>query len=308
MTNHPFHSLPERGAKLVSARNLDAWVNQAQERTGLGVGRVGWIVASSVVVAVLQRALHHDNQPRFALKGGAYLEHRLSLRTRATQDVDALFRGDFNQLLDALDECLSQTWGPIEFSRTEPEVIDGVPRAVKPRRFEIQLKIRGKVWRKVKVEVAPDEGSAGSFVEMLPAVPLDHFALPSAHQVAGIVVDYQVAQKIHACTDPHDPPTSRNDRPRDVVDLLLLRDELYPPETNLSALRTACIDIFAARAAEAPAAGVAVRDWPPTVVTYPHWTDDFKREAGTAGFSRPLEDAVVDLNAWIAEIAATSGR
>jgi hypothetical protein len=35
---------------------------------------------------------------------------------------------------------------------------------------------------------------------------------------------FQIAQKIHAVSDPHEPPDSINDRARDVVDLLLLRD------------------------------------------------------------------------------------
>ena len=112
MTNHPFHALPERGPKLVSARNLDAWVNQAQERTGLGAdawaGLSPPVSSSRSSNAPCITTTSHGSHSR----GGAYLEHRLSLRTRATQDVDALFRGDFNQLLDALDECLSQPWGP----------------------------------------------------------------------------------------------------------------------------------------------------------------------------------------------------
>ena len=35
---------------------------------------------------------------------------------------------------------------------------------------------------------------------------------------------FQIAQKLHAVTDPHEPPDLINDRARDVVDLLLLRD------------------------------------------------------------------------------------
>ena len=144
---------------------------------------------------------------------------------------------------------------------------------------------------------------------MLPAVPLDHFALPSAHQVAGILVDYQVAQKVHACTDPHDPPSNRNDRPRDVIDLLLLREEHYPPGTHLSALRTACIDIFTARAAlslygRRCGQGVAANRRRRTH-TGPRTSG---AKPGSAGFTRPLDDAVADLNAWIAQIATTADR
>lgn len=49
-----------------------------------------------MVVAALQRAVAPDGHPRFLLKGGTYLELRLGLETRATKDVDVLFRGNFD--------------------------------------------------------------------------------------------------------------------------------------------------------------------------------------------------------------------
>jgi len=65
---------------------------------------------------------------------------------------------------------------------------------------------------------------------------------------------YQIAQKVHASTDPHDPPAFVNDRARDVVDLLLVRTLTettgHPSSTEI---RAAVEDIFAARAAEAEA-------------------------------------------------------
>jgi hypothetical protein len=48
----------------------------------------------------------------------------------------------------------------------------------------------------------------------------DPRASPDA--LATLALRFQIAQKLHACTDPHDSPASINDRPRDVVDLLLL--------------------------------------------------------------------------------------
>jgi hypothetical protein len=49
---------------------------------------------------------------------------------------------------------------------------------------------------------------------------LDPRASPDT--LATLALRFQIAQKLHACTDPHDSPASINDRPRDVVDLLLL--------------------------------------------------------------------------------------
>lgn len=111
MTDHPFASLPGRGKEPTSKRHLDAWVAQAQAKTGVAVGRLGWLVASSVVIAALQRAVATDGRPRFLLKGGAYLEIRLGLRSRATKDIDTLFRGDFAELVDVLDASIIEPWG-----------------------------------------------------------------------------------------------------------------------------------------------------------------------------------------------------
>ena len=97
---------------------------------GMAVRRLGWIVASSIVVAALQRALHDDGRPVFLLKGGAYLEIRLGLATRATKDVDTLFRGDFDKFIDSLDEALREPWGALELQRTEIEVIEQARRVV----------------------------------------------------------------------------------------------------------------------------------------------------------------------------------
>jgi len=301
---HPFDGLEARGKQPTTKRALDAWVQQAQPRTRISAGRIGWIVASSIVVAALQRALHTDGRPRFLVKGGAYLELRLGLSARATKDVDALFRGDFNEFLDALDEALSQPWGTLELQRTEVEVIERVRgRLVKPRRFKVKLLLRGAVWRSVAVEVAAEEGRAGERIELVSAPRLDHFGLPSPIEFAGIVLDYQVAQKLHACTDPHDPPLQVNDRVRDVPDLHLLRRELYSTRPDLADLRAACVDLFQARRREAAATGeTEPRDWPPQVIVHPPWLRDYRGYADEVELELSLEEAVAELNEWIAEI------
>src|ERR1035437_2970692 len=69
--------------------------------------------------------------------------------------------------------------------------------------------------------------------------------------LATLPLRFQIAQKLHACTDPHDPPASINDRPRDVVDLLLLRHLVRTEgRPTLLELRVAAEAIFAARAVD----------------------------------------------------------
>jgi Nucleotidyl transferase AbiEii toxin, Type IV TA system len=157
------------------------------------------------------------------------------------------------------------------------------------------------VWRRLQVEVAPDEAGAGDEEDVLQAPGLGHFGLPNPDFLVGIALRYQIAQKIHACTDPHDPPDARNDRARDVVDLLLLRDlaalEGTPTHEDL---REACTALFAARAADARALARTERGWPPNVVAHQHWSNDYEKAALDAGVDLPLGQAVDDVNAWIA--------
>jgi hypothetical protein len=299
---HPFDGLPDRGKPPGSKRHLDTWVQQAQPKTGVAVGRLGWVVASSVVVAALQRAVGPDGHPRFLLKGGAYLELRLGLETRATKDVDVLFRGNFDDFMDVLDTTLHDPWGALELQRTAVKTIENARRVIKPRRFKIKLTVNGQTWRSIDVEAASDEGKAGANVEMFPSPPLGHFGLPSPIEFAGIVFDYQVAQKLHACTDPHQPPDTINDRARDVVDLQLIRQAFYNNGIDLTELRAACIDLFEARAAETEALGLEPRTWPPLFIPHDHWQTDYQTAAAALGLAHTLEEAVADLNIWTTEI------
>lgn len=304
MTDHPLSQLPDRGKEPNSKRTLDTWIQQAQNKTGVGAGRLSWMVASAVVVAVLQRPVNDAGRPRFLLKGGTYLELRLGTASRSTSDVDGLYRGQFDDLIEHVDKALAQPWGPLTFERTAPQRIERAARVVKPLRFTVKVKLRGQTWRSVDVEVAPDEGQAAAGEEVIASPRLDHFGLPSPNTLVGIAMDYQVAQKLHACTDPHAPPEFVNDRVRDVVDLLLIRDAFYA-DNDVRELAAVCRTLFASRAREAETLGAPPRSWPPVVTPNALWARDYAREAEKVGLGRPLEDAVEQVNRWITQIDAS---
>jgi len=301
MTRHPFDKLNPRGKPPATVRAIESWIQQAEQKVGIGSGRLGWMVASSVVISALQRSLFQDGDPRFLIKGGAYIELRLGMRARATKDVDTLFRGSFEELIDTLDTVLEKPFDGITFRRTEPRQINVPGKVIKPRRFDVLLQILGRTWRRISVEVSADEGQAGSRVEWISAPSLTHFGLSAPATTAGIVLDYQVAQKLHACTDQHtsDHP---NDRVRDVIDLHLLKSAFYD-KGDLSALAEACRDLFSARQAEAKQTKeVPPRSWPPKVTAHPHWQVDFDTYASEVGLEMSLKEGVDKLNSWIMEI------
>ena len=126
----------------------------------------------------------------------------------------------------------------------------------------------------------------------------------SPDTLATLALRFQIAQKLHACTDPHDPPASINDRPRDVVDLLLLRDLVRTEgRPTLLELRVAAEAIFAARAVDARALGRTERTWPCVVVAHEHWRADFAAARAGSCVDLTLEEAVAAVNTWVDQIA-----
>lgn len=272
------NNLAPKSKSPAAARVLNTWIEQALDRLHTSGPRLGWLVAATVVSAVLQRVVDENGSPLFLLKGGTMLQYRLPGMSRTTKDIDGLLRG-------------------------EVETIEVPNRIVKPRRFDIVVALNGVTWRRVPVEVSPDEGRAGSIPENIPAPSLAGFGLPSPDRLATLPIAYQVAQKIHACTDPHDPPEFVNDRARDVVDLLLLRDLIEATQhPSVGDVRAAVVDVFTARAAEAAEAGAGIRTWPARSTAHSHWRVSFAAAADSAGLAVTLTDAVEQLNDWLDRI------
>lgn len=290
-----------------SARVLNTWIAQAQDRLGIAGPRGGWLVAATVVSSALQRAKDESGSALFMLKGGTMLQYRLPGMSRTTQDIDGLVRGDLDRFIAELDIALGEPLGPLTFMRDVVEEINVPHRKVKPRRFDIVVLLNGVTWRRVQVEIAPDEGQAGAQPEQITTPLLTGFGLPTPAHLVCLSMRYQIAQKIHACTDPHYPPHHVNDRPRDVVDLLLLRDLMAATgRPQLVDVRAAAEDVFRARAREAEAAAGPVRLWPTYVTAHRHWGPSFAKAAESAGVTTSLSAAVAQVSAWLRLIANAS--
>ena len=252
MSEHPISGLPDRGKEPANRRALLGWLAAAATSAQIAPRRLNTLIANSIVLSALSRAVDDENRPLFLLKGGTLRELRLGLRARASSDLDTLFRGEFDKVIEALDATLREGWGSLTFQRTEPREINVASRRVKPLRLDVKILVRGVVTLTAQLEVAADEGGAGDAPEAVPLPSLSHFGIDSAESAAALAMDFQVAQKMHACTDP--TPTRRNDRVHDVVDLLLVREAFFR-DADLPQLRQACEAIFDARASDAQATG-----------------------------------------------------
>lgn len=299
--SHPFEGLPRRDKLPATARALDAWINQAQDKVGIAAGRIGWLVASSVVIAALQRARHVDDRPRFLLKGGTYLELKLGIAARATKDVDALFRGSFDEFVETLDSALLEPWGVVELSRTEITVIEGAKRLVKPCRFKVKLSVKGRVWRTIDVEVSADEAPPAP---MSPCWPGRHWTTSVCHPHSSWLRSCSTTRSPRSCTPVR---TRTTHRPRSTIEL---------GTSSISSCSSERSSTLTARRPSAPPAPTSSTSAPPKptrsvipaasgrqrIIAFDHWRIDFAALATPLLPGIDLDDAVEELNAWIAGI------
>lgn len=251
-----------------SVHVLQRWITEAERDTGVAVARQQRWVSYMVLAAMLDQIRDEDDQPLFLLKGGVALELRLGLQARATKDYDAAFRAEMADLLDHLDEVLRIGHGDFTAERTELEPVGSTPA----QRTTIKLSYRGRSWASVQFEVAPAEGALGNEIDRVAARPLDHLGLEGPEDVPCVAIRWQIAQKLHACTEIPDGDR-RNDRFRDLPDLVMLW--ALVDEGERPAVRAACEEIFHLRDQHA---------WPPAVVAFGHWPNPYRALATEIDF------------------------
>ena len=122
----------------------------------------------------------------------------------------------------------------------------------------MKLKYKDKPFVTVPMEIAAPEGGALANVDVV-TVAVAELGFVDPTDVPCLSVRYQIAQKIHACTDPLGGERP-NDRAHDLADLILL-EELVD-DADLAAVRDACVDVFAVRGRHI---------WPPALVAPAHW-------------------------------------
>ena len=267
---------------------LQRWVGAHADAEGIPQLRVQRWISYMVVAAILDKVRDENDDPLFLLKGGVAMELRLDLKARATKDYDAAFRDASGAMIERLDDALEHGHGDFTVTRTEADHVGETDA----KRLKLKLQYRGRPWATVLLEVAPVEGRVGEEIERVPAKALGPFGIDGPRDVACVSVRYQIAQKLHACTQvfAQGPP---NDRFRDLIDVLLLRELLAPGD--LSQVQAACIEIFDLRAGHT---------WPPTVGAMAGWAQPYRALATEIDFAiTDVETAVTAVQRLVDEIA-----
>jgi len=148
----------------------------------------------------------------------------------------------------------------------------------------VRLNYQTRAWATVRLEISAAEHGADE-PEYLDAISLEGFKLIGPRSIACLPLRFQIAQKLHAVSER--PVERPNDRFRDLVDLLVLRD--------LPALRHACETTFQSR---------ATHSWPPPLDAPATRQAGYGRLAGEVGLDIvDVDAAVAQVRAFIAAIA-----
>ena len=247
---------------------LQRWITDTQRVTGVAPARQQRWVSFMVLAAMLEKACADDGQPLFLVKGGVAMELRFDLGARATKDLDLAVRAEPAALVTYLDAALAAGHGDFAASRTDLEPV----RDTGALRTTVKLTYRRRAWASVAVELAPAEAGIAEEIDRLPAKPLDHLGLDGPDEVPAVAVRWQIAQKLHACTEPS-ADGRRNDRFRDLIDILMLWDLVGPDDQQ--AVADACIRVFAGRRGHA---------WPPRLEAPDHWAGGYGAVAEDIAF------------------------
>ena len=261
-------------------RLLEIWARDTEEL--VTSGRLRHLVGVTAIIQMLDGLKDEEGQERIAFKGGAALELRFGFRARASNDLDGAYRGVVSEAIGLIDEGVRRGWSGFTGRTTEGEPIMGTGLAVAPVRFRVKLLYKEKDFVTVPMELSPVEGHSLDRLEVLPAaVSLAPVQLAKAEAIPFLPIRYQVAQKLHACTE--DLGDERpNQRARDLADILLI-EELALTDEQMPRLRSACVEIFELR---------GKHPWPPRVVAWPDWDDIWERLAETERLDYSLAEAV----------------
>lgn len=231
---------------------LNEGLLSAAEDLGIPVARARLMLNTLVVSQLLPQAV--------AVKGGMGIKLRLGERgTRASADLDAVaaHRGsDFEQEFRA---HLARGWGwvppSINQRRRNPDAADrvaftGTLRSITPRNpghvspdylmhpYRVSLSFLGKPWGGIDVEVSGPEiappGHSHKSIDPELVAFAERFEFGELAPVELIDLELQIAQKIHAVTDPS------VERPHDLVDLQLL----WSARPDVSLLRDMSVRTF----------------------------------------------------------------
>lgn len=290
------HSLPGDLGHL--NRLIEAWGDEEPETEGVPhpkrqttQKRRRRLVGVMAFAGAIDGLRDEDGVPRIAFKGGTALELRFGFRARTSQDLDAVFRGELDEALSLIEGALEAGWNGFTGSLGPVEEITRAQLPVNPRRVKIKIRYKSKPFVTIPFELGIAEGKSLIEPELAVTVlTLEVLRLPFPENIPLLPVRYQIAQKLHACTE--DDGVSSNERVRDLADITLLQLLAVSP-LDLAGIREACLETFDGR---------GKHSWPPQIIEQPGWRTLWEALAQTEDIDETLDEAIARVSAFVKEI------
>lgn len=266
-------------------RAFERRITRLAEERGTTPARLRRLVGFAVLCETLAEAVARGVIPLFFVKGGVAIELRLGLTARATKDLDIGLCAAPADLLPVFDRALDVGFGDFTLRRRgEARILENGARSL-----EVAVQNFGRPWATVDVDLAA--ASPDAETDSVEPIALHELGLARARPVPCLVLSEQMAQKIHALTEPL-PRGRPNPRARDVLDILLIDTRLG---TDYAAVRAACARVFAQR---------NVHDWPIVRFTFPdEWSPTLVELARQASYNT-LDVAIIEtrFNTFLARL------
>jgi predicted nucleotidyltransferase component of viral defense system len=259
----------------MARERLDKALFRVARETDVDELRLRRWVSFLALCGALQRAIDEGILTDYHLKGGAALELRFADRARTTKDLDLGLPGDSRRdRFAALERAAALAFDEFTFRVKVPHDLERVDTV----RVDVSIAYRGRGFQTIQIDLGPaDEPTVDLIAPAIRGVA--ELGIPVTSPVHCITLDIQIAQKLHACTNPR--VVEAENRARDILDIVFL-DMLGQLDPEL--VRLACIRIFEQRAEHA---------WPPLVEVPSAWRTELASLAADQGLAFTTGDEIV---------------
>lgn len=237
---------------------------------------------------MLANAIVCELMPKGVVKGGSALKFRFGdYATRVTTDLDVARSTSLDAFIGAFEESLGTGWNGFtaRLVAREPASPEGIPTSYVMLPYDVKLDYLGSAWCTVPFELGHDEiGDADTpdLIEPKEANEiLETLGFPQVAPLPIMPLDHQIAQKLHAASEPH------SNRAHDLIDLQLI---VANGTVDYKKTLDTCERLFAYRKAQA---------WPPILEAHEFWPQIYREQAAGLAVLQNIDSAIAWGNAFI---------